>query len=228
MALRYAASSLLEYNILIICISINTVLLGSEIINNGQITSKLSPSTPVPVRTKTAARSHNGDPRHHCASSLPLSLLNLVSLFLLSMSMESLTRKVDAAIASNDDASLSEIFSPTGMTSLGQGEQRALCGYLVKKAVTTPNFLPKAFQTLKPVLTSCLGNLPMTVDNAADSTLRLMLFDYLVNEESDYSTAARLLGGMRMESEPNSIYFKTPAETCDGKFACMYTRNHQT
>ena len=130
--------------------------------------------------------------------------------------MEFFTRKVDAAIASNDEAALCQIFSPTGMTSLGQGEQRALCGYLVKKAVTTPHFLPMAFKNLIPVFTSCLSNLPLVVDNAADSTLRIMMFDYLVSEESAYSAAARILGGMRMDSDPNSTYYKSPAETCDG------------
>lgn len=131
--------------------------------------------------------------------------------------MEFFTRKVDAAIASNDEAALCQIFSATGMTSLGQGEQRALCGYLVKKAVTTPHFLPMAFKNLIPVFTSCLSNLPLVVDNAADSTLRIMMFDYLVSEESAYSAAARILGGMRMDSDPNSTYYKSPAETCDGR-----------
>ena len=135
--------------------------------------------------------------------------------------MDLFTRKVDAAIASNDEVTLSQIFSPSGMTPLGQGEQRALCGYLVKKAVTTPNFLPAAFKNLTPIFTSCLSNLPMVVDHAADSTLRIIMFDYLVNEESAYSAAARILGGMRMDSDPNSTYYKTPAETCDGKLKPM-------
>lgn len=124
-------------------------------------------------------------------------------------------RKVDEAVASNDYATLCMIFTPTGMSTLGQGEQRALCGYLVKKAVTSPEFLCTGFDSLTPVLTSCLGNLPMVVDNAADSTLRALMFDYFVNEKGEYSSAARILGGMRMESEPNSIYYKTPAQMCD-------------
>jgi hypothetical protein len=131
--------------------------------------------------------------------------------------MDALMRKVDEAVASNDYATLCMIFTPTGMSTLGQGEQRALCGYLVKKAVTSPEFLCTGFDSLTPVLTSCLGNLPMVVDNAADSTLRALMFDYFVNEKGEYSSAARILGGMRMESEPNSIYYKTPAQMCDGK-----------
>ena len=130
--------------------------------------------------------------------------------------METFIRKVDEAVASNDCATLCMIFSPNGMSSLGQGEQRTLCGYLVKKAVSSPEFLRVAFDNLTPVLTSCLGNLPMMVDNAADSTLRALMFDYFVNEKGEYSEAARILVGMRMESEPNSIYYKTPAEMCDG------------
>jgi hypothetical protein len=43
-----------------------------------------------------------------------------------------------------------------------------------------------------------------------------LMFDYFVNEKGEYSEAARILVGMRMESEPNSIYYKTPAEMCDG------------
>ena len=132
--------------------------------------------------------------------------------------METFIRKVDEAVASNDCATLCMIFSSTGLSSLGQGEQRTLCGYLVKKAVTSPEFLSVAFDNLTEVLTSCLGNLPMTVDNAADSTLRTLMFDYLVNEKGDYSSAARILVGMRMESETNSIYYKSPAEMCDGTF----------
>jgi hypothetical protein len=138
--------------------------------------------------------------------------------------MEASTRKVDAAIAANDYGSLTVIFSTSGMSDLGQGEQRALCGYLVKKAVTTPNFLPAAFATpLMSVLSTSLSNLPTVVEHAADSTLRQMLFDYLVNEEGDYSGAATILGGMRMESESNSPYYKSPADTCDGKhdFLCL-------
>jgi len=130
--------------------------------------------------------------------------------------MEASTRKVDAAIAANDIGSLTVVFSPSGMSDLGQGEQRALCGYLVKKAVTTPNFLPAAFATpLMAVLSTCLSNLPTVVEHAADSTLRQMLFDYLVNKDGDYSGAARILGGMRMESEAGSPYYKSPADTCD-------------
>jgi hypothetical protein len=132
--------------------------------------------------------------------------------------MDAFIRKVDEAVASNDYATLCLIFSPTGMSTLGQGEQRAVCGYLVKKAVTSPEFLCTGFDSLTPILTSCLGNLPMVVDNAADSTLRSLMFDYFVNEKGEYSSAARILGGMRMDSEPNSIYYKTPAQMCDGTF----------
>lgn len=132
--------------------------------------------------------------------------------------METSTRKVDAAIAANDIGGLTVIFSHSGMSSLGQGEQRALCGYLVKKAVVTPNFLPAAFETpLMDVLSNCLSNLPTVVEHAADSTLRQMLFEYLVEKQDDYSGAARILGGMRMESDANSPYYKSPADTCDGK-----------
>lgn len=132
--------------------------------------------------------------------------------------METYTRNVDTAIAAGDEAGLAGIFSPSSMAVLGQGEQRALCGYLVKKAVLTPNFLPAAFSgSLMPILQECLSNLPTVVENAADSKLRHTMFDFLVTEQDDYSGAARILGSMRMEVDANSPYYKSPADTCDGE-----------
>jgi hypothetical protein len=135
--------------------------------------------------------------------------------------MDPLIRLIDAAIASNDDATILEIFSPSSnansIGSLGLGEQRALCGHLVAMAVKTPNYLPRAFGRLTTVFSSCLSNLPAVVEQAADSTLRLQMFEYLVDEESEYSKAAHVLGAMRMDSETTSVYYRTPAEKCDGK-----------
>jgi hypothetical protein len=134
--------------------------------------------------------------------------------------MDSLIRRIDSAIASSDDAKILEIFSsslnPNCIGSLGPGEQRAVCGHLVTKAVTTPNYLPRAFGRLTTVFSSCLSNLPAVIEQAADSELRLKMFEYLVHEKSEYSKAAHILGAMRMDSEPNSVYYRTPAEKCDG------------
>ena len=49
------------------------------------------------------------------------------------------------------------------------------------------------------VMSMALSNLPSVVENAADNKLRQMLFDYKVNEDEDYSGAARILADMRME-----------------------------
>ena len=66
------------------------------------------------------------------------------------------------------------------------------------------------------VITTTLAHLPPTVDNAADNTLRQKIFDFKVNEEEDYSTAARILAGLRMEGEDeSSVYYLPPIERCD-------------
>jgi hypothetical protein len=131
--------------------------------------------------------------------------------------MESLTRLIDSAIASKDDSGLNQIFSPSGgFGSLGQGEQRALCGYFIKKAVLTANYLPAAFATQMNLFLQCLNNLPTVVEQAADSNLRFLLFDYLV-EQQDYTGGARILAGMRLETDPTSVYYKSAADTCDGE-----------
>ena len=138
----------------------------------------------------------------------------------LTFTMDSITKSIDNAVASNDYSGLASVFSPSNLTAFGQGEQRALAGHFVKKAVEAPGFFPKAFASgsVMHVLTMTLKNLPSVVENAADNQLRQMLFDYKVNEEEDYSGAARILGGMRMESTPKSPYYKTAAEMCDGEW----------
>mmetsp|Transcript_18879 Transcript_18879/g.27924 ORF Transcript_18879/g.27924 Transcript_18879/m.27924 type:complete len:390 (+) Transcript_18879:68-1237(+) len=131
--------------------------------------------------------------------------------------MESYQNRVDEAVLSQDWNSLSSIFSHGGNLPLGQGEQRALCGHFIKRAVTNDGFLPGAFDApgMMNIFSICLSNLPTVVENAADSTLRQQLFDHLVNQKDDYSGAARILGAIRMETETNSVYYKEPAEMCD-------------
>ena len=53
------------------------------------------------------------------------------------------------------------------------------------------------------------------MEGAADNTLRQLLFDYKVNEEEDFSTAARILSGLRMEVNEGSVYYMSPIERCD-------------
>lgn len=133
--------------------------------------------------------------------------------------------KIDAAVGSNDYSALASIFSPQGMNSwqnLGQGEQRALASYFIKKAVATTGFLPGAFGSVDAMaaFAAALGHLPPMVENAADNSLRQQMFDYKVNEEEDYSGAARILAGLRMDNTEGSTYYMTAADRCDGKDIC--------
>ncbi|KAL7498409.1 hypothetical protein ACHAWT_007346 [Skeletonema menzelii] len=131
--------------------------------------------------------------------------------------MEALTQTVSTAIQSSDYTQLSLVFT-SQWQSLGQGEQRTLAAHFIKSAVASPTFFPAAFQsqTILSVITATLAHLPPIVEGAADTQLRQLLFDYKVNEEDDYSTAARILSGVRMEaSDENSVYYMTPLERCD-------------
>jgi hypothetical protein len=136
--------------------------------------------------------------------------------------MDALSDTIDVAVQSNDYAALEVAFSfgPNSWQSVGQGEQRSLAAHFVKTAVASGRFLPKAFQSeqMMHVMLEALGHLPSTVDGAADNALRQMIFDFKVNQESDYSAAARVLGGMRMEDDQASVYYTDPAAKCDGMY----------
>ena len=137
--------------------------------------------------------------------------------------MDTLTQKIDAAVQSSDFGSLIQVFSfgPSSWQSLGQGEQRSLAAHLIKAAVNTPSFdIQQAFASnqMMNVFLETLPHLPTTpVEGAADNKLRQMIFDYKINEQSDFAAAARVLSGMRMEDDKTSIYYFSPAEKCDGK-----------
>lgn len=127
---------------------------------------------------------------------------------------------IDTAVHSVDYGSLANVFSfgPSSWQSLGQGEQRSLASYFIKTAVASHSFLPKAFAStqMMSVFLETLKHLPATpVEGAADNQLRQMMFDYYVNEEGDYSAAARVLSGMRMDGDEDSAYFFGAAEKCD-------------
>lgn len=136
--------------------------------------------------------------------------------------MDQFSQTIESAIASNDYTSLARVFGhgPQSFQSMGQGEQRSLAAFFLKTAVNSKTFLPAAFSSAQAMgaFEVALPQLPATVENAADSKLRQMMFDYKVNEEEDYSGAARILGGMRMETTPESVYYLSPAEMCDGKW----------
>ena len=128
--------------------------------------------------------------------------------------------KVDAAVASNDHAALASVFSPLGgWQSLGQGAQKVLASYFIKKAVSTAGFLPGAFASDQAMsaFAAALGHLPPTVEGAADNKLRESMFEYKVGEEGDYSGAARILAGLRMDDTEGSVYYMSAAHRCDGK-----------
>ena len=130
--------------------------------------------------------------------------------------MESHTQSVSDAIQSSDYAGLSVIFT-SQWQSLGQGEQRTLASHFIKTAIASPSFFPDAFRSpqIMSVITTTLNHLPPTVDGAADNVLRQKIFDFKVNEEEDYSTAARILSGSRMEENEGSVYYMPPVDRCD-------------
>ena len=144
--------------------------------------------------------------------------------------MDALNRTIDTAIQKNDYPALIGVFSdtngPAAWHQVGQGEQRSVAAHFVAAAVSAPGFLPRAFEDedLVEVMATALGHLPSTVPQAADNTLRLRLFDFKV-KEGDYAGAARTLGGMRMDDDPNSVYQMDPAERCDGKELLLRTRS---
>jgi len=140
---------------------------------------------------------------------------------------------VDEAIATNNYSLLFSIFNPSlssttsspSWEQLGQGEQRSLSSYIIKACISSPTFLTTALankttddtdQTILTLLLKCLNHLPPTVEKAMDNQLRNILFQYYVDVECDYRTAAQVLAGMRMEGEDtNSVYYTSPVEMTD-------------
>jgi COP9 signalosome complex subunit 4 len=93
-----------------------------------------------------------------------------------------------------------------------------LSSHFVKMAISTSTFLPDGFREPRTmsVITSALNHLPPTVEGGADSVLRHMIFDYMVNEVGDYGTAARCLSGLRMEeNDVDSVYYMSPVDRTD-------------
>lgn len=134
--------------------------------------------------------------------------------------MDYLTRAIDQAIEERNLRTLYSVFgsshSQQSWQSVGPGEQRSIAAHFIHKVVSTQGFLDLALldETMRNILTTVLGHLPASVEGASDNKLRQALFHYLVSEE-EYVQAARILGGMRMEDDQNSIYFLSPAEKTD-------------
>ena len=135
--------------------------------------------------------------------------------------MDQLARTIDSAVQNNDYNALCSVFldhnGPPQWLTVGQGEQRSLSAHFIVQAVNSPTFLPAAFDNsdVVEVMNVTLKFLPTTVENGADNKLREKLFDHKVNKEGDYAGAARVLAGMRMEDDPNSVYCMDPAARCD-------------
>ena len=140
--------------------------------------------------------------------------------------MESLAQSIDEAVQQSNYDRLAAIFSfgPESWQSVGQGEQRSLAAHFIKTAIASPSFLPKAFHSsqMMHVMLETLGHLPSTVEGAADNQLRQRIFEHKGNEDADYSAAARVLSGMRMEDDPSSVYYMTADAKCDGESSCFY------
>jgi len=132
--------------------------------------------------------------------------------------METLTKHIDNAVNSRDFSALASVFSSN---SIGGGEQRSIAAYVVKVLVSNASVLiPGAFQCYPCLLaietnvlgSNCLPNNP--IENGADNTLRQLLFDYYV-QQLDFMGAAKILATTRMEEDPNSVYYFSPAEKCN-------------
>jgi len=133
--------------------------------------------------------------------------------------MDNLIRTIDTAIAANDVATLQAVFGgfggPNSWQSVGQGEQRSIAAHLIVQAVQNEaTFLtPDNLSNMMDVFVTALSHLPVSVEHAADNTLRQKIFQHLVHVNGDYSTAARILAGTRMEDE--GPYQMTAAQKTD-------------
>jgi len=125
-------------------------------------------------------------------------------------------RRIEEAIQAADYGALTAIIE-SSMSST-QGEQRALAATFIKAIVSSSSsFFPKAFSSpnILLLMKRALSNLPSTVENAADNTLREMLFDYHVGEE-EYREAAAILIQKRMEDmDEGSVYYTPSHVKCD-------------
>jgi hypothetical protein len=152
------------------------------------------------------------------------------------ITMESLIRIIDSAVASNDYITIQSVFSGNVSTNnnsnneqlsssastttgsswlaIGQGEQRSLAAHLVATVVSTPKFMESSMDSLLDTYCKVLHHLPATVEHGADNTLRHALFQYMVSEHEDYAGAAKILSSIRMNDQ-DGIYQLSPVEKTD-------------
>ena len=99
-------------------------------------------------------------------------------------------------------------------------DKRMLAAHFVKSVLASPTFLTKGLLESKTklleVIQICLNNLPASesILNGADNTLRVKIFDALV-EQSEYREAATFLSTIRIEPAENSPYYLSPAQVTD-------------
>lgn len=155
-----------------------------------------------------------------------IETLHLVIPLLASSPMEALVRTIDTAIVNCDFVTLASVFSDRGTTdswhAVGQGEQRSVAAHFVQAVVANEAFLVQALSnssnsiSVEKFMIAALNHLPATVDRAADNTLRQRLFDAKINRDDvDYVGAAQILAGMRMDDDPQSIYYLTASARTD-------------
>jgi COP9 signalosome complex subunit 4 len=113
--------------------------------------------------------------------------------------MEETIAAIDKAIGQCDYNSIINIFH-VQWNRLGTGEQRSVASHFIQRAVSADEaFVTSSLPMLLDTYQTALMHLPATVENAADTILRRILFRYLVdNEPNEYATAARILAGTRI------------------------------
>lgn len=121
------------------------------------------------------------------------------------------------SIKSKNFSNLSYIFSQ-GWQGIGSGEQRALSSEFIRTLVhnneqSVLSSILESYDGMSAV-EAALSHGPTTIDGGADNVLRNLVFEFKVGQE-DYSGAARVLAGLKLEDEKGSVYYATPAEKCD-------------
>jgi hypothetical protein len=133
--------------------------------------------------------------------------------------MESLIDQISQCTKSMDVGSLSIVISGGTWLTLGSGDQRSVASHFIKSVVAIQESLKQGFKKHTNFVEACeiaLNNLPTgPLENAADNSLRQLLFEHYLSEDY-YSSAAKVIASTRMEDEPHSIYYFSPSDKCDG------------
>lgn len=131
--------------------------------------------------------------------------------------MDSLKNDVINAIKTKNCSNLSYIFSQ-GWQGLGSGEQRQLSAEFIRSLINNNDeslvtTILESYDGMNAV-EAALSHGPSTIDGGADNILRNLVFEFKVGQE-DFSGAARVLAGLKLEDEQGSVYYASAAEKCD-------------